>query len=154
MSKYDKLIATATTQDAQCWAAANEPTIWCLRYLQEERVDSAGFYQAQDRLEGRFEALLKWREVRDILTPLANLLGYLNAADEDGANSVPSHWSNSNSVYGAVQNALHLAVLDHFGYSLTEGEGPNWGNNGEHWAIDLRDWILALATAPPLPLRD
>jgi hypothetical protein len=154
-TNYDKLINVANLQDAQCWASTNEKTIWSLNYLQESRVDAAGFSEAQDRLEARFVFLLRWLQVRDVLTPLADLLSDLNAADADGpVNSLPAHWASSRSVYGQVQNALHLAVQDHFGYSLADGDGPNWGDNGEHWSRDLHDWLLALASAPLSPLRD
>jgi hypothetical protein len=149
MSNYNKLIAVSTLQDAQVWASQSEKTLWCLDFLQECSVNHPGFEQAQDRLEARFEILLKWRQVRDVLTPLANLLGELNAADADGVNSLPAHWASSRSVYGAVQQALYLAVEDHFGYRLADvcEEGPNWGGNGDHWSRDLLEWVLDRATA-------
>jgi len=154
MTKYDKLIDAAFQQEAKSWASTNEKTLWVLEYLQESRLDAPGFAEAQDRLERRFEVQLKWLEVRNVLTPLCDLLCELNAADADGVNSLPAHWAGRHSVYGAVQNALYLAVQDHFGYSLAEHEGPNWGDNGDWWSFDLRDWLLALASAPALPLRD
>ena len=153
MKNYNSLINRSTVQDAQVWASRPEKTLACLDYLNECSVDAPGFAAAQERLESRHEALLKWHEVRDVLTPLANLLGDLNAADADGVNSLPAHWASSGSVYGAVQNALYLAVRDHFGYSLADGEGPNWGGTG-FWGRDLFEWVLDLASKPPLPVRD
>ena len=120
----------------------------------EDNLTAATLWLVNGECPARHAALLKWREVRDVLTPLANILGELNAADADGVNSLPANWSSSRSVYGAVQNALYLAVRDHFGYSLADGEGPNWGDNGKHWSRDLLEWVLDLASKPPLPVRD
>ena len=157
MSKYDKLINSSTTQAAQCWAASKEQTIWCLNFLQESHVDRAGFDEAQDRLESRFKFLLKWREVRNVLAPLANVLADLNVtallADLNSP-ALPDNWRGKGTVYGAVEDALYVAVKHHFGYSLSHNGGPNWGNDGPFWHCDLFDWLLELASAPALPVRD
>ena len=95
-----------------------------------------------------------WKQTREIVGPLADLLGQLNAADSDG-NPLPSFWASRNSVYGRVREALRYAVLDSgFAVDITEGDGPNWGGNGgkDLWSADLLDYLRAKLVAPDFEL--
>jgi hypothetical protein len=95
-----------------------------------------------------------WQQTRDVIGPLADLLGQLNAADSDG-NPLPSFWASSQSVYGKVREALRYAVLDSgFNLDILEGDGPNWGGNGrtDLWSADLLDYLRAKVVSPDFKL--